>query len=293
MKIDDLKLFIRIVELGSFTAAANALELPRANVSRRISELESTLNVQLFFRTTRKISLTQHGEAYYSELLKALEALEKANQIAIDSTVSPKGVIKIGLLPESDETLQPLLLSFQDKYQDIELDIRSINNGFIDLQQQGLDVAIHGGKIHDANIVARKVLELERHLVASPEYLTKYGSPTDLPDVMNHQTICFRWPGGELDNRWQIAEHELVVKSKLSSNNIGFVKRSVILGRGIGFLPTILISKELEDGSLMKILPGYKSETEDVWLLYPQRKTISHATHLLIDFFLDEMPKLV
>lgn len=292
MKVEDLTLFTVVVKLGSFTAAANALDLPRGNVSRRISELEQHLGVALFFRTTRQLSLTQHGEAYHQKLLTALDALEQANDAAQQVSDSPKGKIKFGLLPESNGPLQDIIFSFQDKYPDIELDIRIINNGFLDMYPQGLDLAVHGGELHNSNIVARKVFGFKRILVASPEYLTLNPNINKIGDIEHCDCICYRWPNGEIENQWHLNEAHLQIATKLTSNSIGFVKNSIIHGRGIGFLPQMLIGDEIRNGQLVHILPDYCSKKEDVWLLSPENKGVSRVTRLLIDHLLKEMPKL-
>lgn len=292
MKIEDLKLFTTVVELGSFTAAANALDLPRANVSRRINDLEKALNMQLFFRTTRSLSVTKSGELYYNELQKALSALEKANHMASNLLEVPNGQVKLGLLPETGDILQTALFKFQDLYPEIELDIRSINNGFLDMYRQGLDLAMHGGRLHDTNIVARKVLDLQRIFVASPDYLAKSGTPTTFKELSNHPFICFRWPSGDVDKQWEIAEQIVKVEPKLISDSIGFVKRATMSHRGVSMLPQLLIKQELEDGTLINLFPNDTIQKEDAWLLYPQRKALSHASQLLIDFLLQEIPKL-
>lgn len=291
MKVEDLTLFTVVVKLGSFTAAANALDLPRGNVSRRISELEQDLGVALFFRTTRQLSLTQHGEAYHQKLLKALEALEQAKDAAQQVSDSPKGKIKFGLLPESDGPLQDIIFSFQDKYPDIELDIRIINNGFLDMYPQGLDLAVHGGELLNSNIIARKVFGLKRILVASPEYLAQNLNINKIQDIENCDCVCYRWPNGEIENQWHLNDEYLQVGTKLTSNSIGFVKNSIIHGRGIGFLPQMLVGDEIRNGTLIHLLPDYCSAKDDIWLLSPEHKGISRVTRLLIDHLLTEMPK--
>lgn len=293
MKIDDLKLFIKVVELGSFTAAANALDLPRANVSRRIGELEQSLGAQLFHRTTRSLSLTNNGEAYYENLQKALTMLDSANEQVSNDTNEVRGRIKLGLLPETDELVRPILFNFHDKYPHVELDIRNINNGFRDMFQQGLDIAFHGGALFDSDIVARKLLTLDRCLVASPNYLETHGMPDNLEQLKEHQCVCFRWPNGEVDNVWHFQEQSVQLHPKLISNNIGFIKNATILDRGITFMPKLLVKRELESGSLVQLLSQYSVTEESGWLLYPQPKTLSQASRLLIDHLIKEVPKLV
>ncbi|AUW06751.1 LysR family transcriptional regulator [Vibrio campbellii] len=293
MKIDDLKLFIKVVELGSFTAAANALDLPRANVSRRIGDLEQSLGAQLFHRTTRSLSLTNNGEAYYENLQKALTMLDSANEQVSNDTNEVRGRIKLGLLPETDELVRPILFDFHDKYPHVELDIRNINNGFRDMFQQGLDIAFHGGALFDSDIVARKLLTLDRCLVASPNYLETHGMPDNLEQLKEHQCVCFRWPNGEVDNVWHFQEQSVQLSPKLISNNIGFIKNATILNRGITFMPKVLVRRELESGDLVQLLSHYSVTEESGWLLYPQPKTLSQASRLLIDHLTNEIPKLI
>ena len=292
MKIEDLKLFTTVVELGSFTAAANALDLPRGNVSRRISDLEASLGIQLFIRTTRSLSLTQSGELYYKELLIALGALEKANHVASNLSELPHGKIKIGLLPETSDILQSTLFRFQDMYPEVELDIRSINNGFVDMHRQGLDIAMHGGRLSDANIVARKLMDLQRVFVASPDFITKEGQPVSVQELSNYPFVCFRWPTGDIDQQWDIANINVTVEPSIVSDSIGFVKGGAIRHRGIALLPELLVRQEIKDGTLVNLFPNDTLQKEEAWLLYPQRKALSHASQLLVDFLLQELPKL-
>ncbi|MGP8306142.1 LysR family transcriptional regulator [Vibrio sp. YIC-376] len=293
MRVDDLKLFTKVVELGSFTAAAHALDLPRANVSRRIGELERHLGTQLFHRTTRSLSLTNNGEAYHEELLKALALLDTANKHVSNKSNEVRGRIKLGLLPETYEMLQPILFDFQDQNPQVVLDIRNINNGFLDMFQQGLDIAFHGGALFDADIVARKILTLDRCVVASPNYLRERGTPGTLEELSDHQCICFRWPSGDVDNIWRFQEQNVSLQPKLISNNVGFIKSSTVLGRGISYVPKLLVKNELDAGKLTHILSEYSVTKETGWLLYPQPKTLSQASRLLIEHLCENIPKLV
>lgn len=292
MKIADLKLFTKVVELGSFTAAANALDLPRANVSRRINELEQAVGSQLFHRTTRKLSLTNSGSTYYDEILQAIELFDRAQQSLSSSRDTLTGKVKLGVLPETYDLLQPILFEFHDKYPDIQLDIRSISNGFNEIFQQGLDIAIHGGAIFDSDIVARKVIQYHRVLVASPEYIEEFGALESLTDLNHHKCICFRWPSGDVDSQWHFDSGTASVEANLIANSIGFVKGATIRGRGISFLPTMMIQSELKQGALVSLLPKETAILEDGWLLYPQPKTLNRASKALIEHLSSEIPRL-
>lgn len=172
---------------------------------------------------------------------KVLTLLDSANQQASNESIEVRGKIKLGLLPETYEHLQPILFEFQDQYPQVELDIRNINNGFIDMFQQGLDIALHGGMLFDSDIVARKILTLDRCVVASPNYLQTHGTPATLEELSDHQCICFRWPNGNVDNLWHFQEQNVALKPKLISNNIGFIKSSTVLDRGISYIPKLLV----------------------------------------------------
>ena len=291
MRIEDLNLFTIVVKLGSFTAAANALDLPRANVSRRIGELEKSLNAQLFFRTTRQLRLAQHGEVYYHELLTVLEGFEQAKNKLLDIDEKPVGKVKVGFLPESDEALQPALAKFQQMYPDIELDLRITNNYATDIYSQALDFVLHAGKVQDSGFIARRLLSLGRSIYASPEYLNKHGEPKTLQQLAQHETICYRWPDGTLDDKWDLISDIVKVNCRFSCNHMGFVRRAIVGGQGIGFMPPLFALAAIENHSIVRILSEYESKKEDVWLIYPDRKGISLPTRLLIDFLLQEIPK--
>ena len=292
MKIEDLKLFVKVVELGSFTAAANALDLPRANVSRRINELENGLLVSLFHRTTRSLSLTNQGEIYYHEMVKALTLFDNANHAINQSDSLIKGKVKLGILSETHDILKPILFHFLDQYPDVELDIRVIQNGFIDMYQQGLDIAFHGGELIDSDLIARKILPLDRCLVAAPQYIARLGKPNHIEDLHEHNALCFRWPNGEVDQHWKFVEGVITINSKLVSSSIAFLKDATLAGRGIAFLPNIIVANEIKNGTLIPILPQVSALAEHGYLLYPQPRSLNHASRQLIEYFIQEIPKL-
>ncbi|AJR05434.1 LysR family transcriptional regulator [Photobacterium gaetbulicola] len=292
MRLDDLKLFTTVVELGSFSAAANALDLPRANVSRRIGELEKHLNAQLFFRTTRKLRLTQHGEVLYHELLQVVQGIEKAQEAMYQLDSKPAGKVKIGALPDSDELLQPILNQFQLQYPDIELDVRFSTNGYRDLYEQGLDLSFHVGPLQDSSLVARHITSINRFLLASPDYIAQYGAPESINDLAQHRCICYRWSDGRIEDTWRFTDSTLKVKPILSSNSTGYIRRSMIAGQGISFLPLLLAINAMESGELIRILPDCQSQSEDVWLIYPDRMGVSQATRALINHLLEHLPKI-
>ncbi len=291
MRIDDLKLFIKVADLGGFSAAANALDLPRANVSRRINQLEHALQAPLFHRTTRSFSLTNQGEVYYFECTKALAILDNVHHAVSLDAEAIKGKVKLGILAETHVLLQPILFDFMDRYPDVELDIRVISNGFIEMDQQGLDIAFHGGKLIDSDIVARQLMSLDRCVVASQSYLHKCGEPKEVKELRQHQALCFRWPNGKVDLDWHLAESSVTVETKLVSNSVAFLKESAVAGRGLAFLPKALVLKELTEGQLVTVLENAAAKEEHAYVLYRRSKTLNVACRKLLDFLFEEFPK--
>ena len=201
------------------------------------------------------------------------------------------GKVKVGFLPESDEALQPALAKFQQMYPDIELDLRITNNYATDIYSQALDFVLHAGKVQDSGFIARRLLSLGRSIYASPEYLNKHGEPKTLQQLAQHETICYRWPDGTLDDKWDLISDIVQVNCRFSCNHMGFVRRAIVGGQGIGFMPPLFALAAIENHSIVRILSEYESKKEDVWLIYPDRKGISLPTRLLIDFLLQEIPK--
>jgi len=293
LKITDLKLFIKVVKLGSFTAAATALDLPRANVSRRINDLEKALQTPLFHRTTRKLSLTNQAESYYHDLVKAIDMLDAANQSLIHDIDNIKGKVKVGIIPECHDILQPALFTFLDKHPDVELDLRVISNGFNDMHNQGLDIAFHGGRLIDSDLIARKLFKFDRCLVASPAYIEKHGAPQTVEELGNHHALCFRWPTGEVERQWHFANASITVDSKFVSNSPDFVRSAAISGRGIAFFPKVLVNDDIKNDRLTALLTGEPTVEEHCYILYHPTKTLNFATKTLLDFLLSELPKLI
>lgn len=292
MKIEDLKLFVKVVELGSFTAAANSLELPRANVSRRINELETSLDVKLFHRTTRSLSLTHQGEVYYEELLKALDMLDNANNMLLKDSNRVAGRIKLGLLPDTLEFVQPLLFDFMEQYPEVILDIRYISNGFTDMFEQGLDMALHGGKLVDSDIVARRLFPVGACVVAAPSYIEKHGPIDILKDIGRHQVLCFRWPTGEVYDHYKADGMELEVKPMLVSSSLSLLKNALLAGKGIGLLPTIIAREELEKGRLVRLVNDDELKWSDCYILHPQSRALTAASRALIEYLVKVVPEL-
>ncbi|GEM80293.1 LysR family transcriptional regulator [Vibrio superstes] len=291
MKTEDLKLFLRVVELGSFTAAANALDLPRANVSRRINDLEKEINTQLFHRTTRSLSLTHNGESYFSKVQRIVELLDDANQEVTFSSKEVSGRVKLGLIAETYEFIQSALFEFHEQYPNVEIDLRTVSNGFKEFYQHGLDISFHGGKLEDSDLIAKPLITLKHSLLASPEYLQSHAKINSLEDLKQHEILCYRWPSGSVDNLWLFDSDQILVSPWLVCNSVGLIRRSLVMGKGISFLPDAMVQEELEQGKIVRILSDLSSVGYQAYLLHPKPQTLNHASRILIDYLAQKIPE--
>ncbi len=292
MKIKDLRLFLSVVELGSFAAAASAIDAPRALVSRRIGELEAELGSKLFTRTTRKLSLTSTGENYYQQLMEIVPRLESLNESVRNQRNTPTGSVKLGLIGDADIIAHNLLQDFLHTYPQITLETHVSHSGYRDILTHGLDACVHIGDIQDNSFIARPLIRICRKLYASPDYIATNGAPVSLDDLDHHALIISRWFNGELDNRWKFNFGEYRAYSRLISNSSHYVKHAVLCGAGISLLSELSVIGELESGSLVEVLPDHEVYIDDAWLVYPSRKGMTHATRLLIDSIMNEAERI-
>ncbi|MBY5921129.1 LysR family transcriptional regulator [Ferrimonas balearica] len=292
MRTDDLKLFMTVVELGSFSAAAEAMDLPRANVSRRINELEKRLGSTLFTRTTRKLSLTPIGQELYQRFEILMPQLDAALDSARSQSLHPVGKVKLGLLPEAELILHPLLQQFMTRYPRISLEVYISTLGYQDIITQGLDLSLHAGQLEDSSFVARSMGRFGRALYASPEYLSQNGCPEKLTDLAHHRLLGFRWPDGRTERHWHFEDASVPVEATLISNSMTYLRRATLDGTGICHLPELQAFQHVQSGELVPLLTDIKSPQEEVWLVYRDRMGLSHGARLLMEWLLTEVPKI-
>lgn len=292
MRTDDLKLFMTVVDLGSFSAAAEALNLPRANVSRRIGELEKRLGSTLFTRTTRKLSLTPVGQDLYQRFETLMPMLDAALDSVRSQSQHPVGRVKLGLLPEAEVILHPLLQRFMERYPQIALEVYVSPNGYQNIIQLGLDLCLHAGPLPDSSFVARSLGRFGRALYASPDYLARHGHPHRLDQLSEHRLLGFRWPDGRYEQHWQFEHAAVPVSSTLLSNSMTYLRRATVDGAGICHLPELQAVQHVQRGELVPLLTEYKSPQEEVWLVYRDRLGLSHGARLLMEWLLIEVPKI-
>jgi len=252
---EELAIFVAVVESGSFSRAAEQMEMANSAVSRSVKKLENKLGVELLTRTTRQVNLTQEGEWYFRRMQKLLQEMASAESDLIESRKIPSGLLRIdAATPVLLHLLMPMIKPFRQRYPEITLSLVS-SETFINLIERKVDVAIRAGNLSDSTLRARPLFTSYRKIVASPAYLAEYGIPLSVSDLQAHHCLGFVEPLRL--NRWPVAQADgqlLDIKTGTTSNSGETIKHLCVSGNGIACLSDYLINNEIENGSLIELL---------------------------------------
>lgn len=280
--------FTRVVELESFTKAALSLNLPKTTVSAQVLALEKRLRVKLLHRTTRRISVTTDGAAYYERAIRLLNELEETEAALNQATATAKGRLRVDVpTPLGRLVIIPALPDFLKKYPEIQLEI-GCDDRPIDLLEEGVDCVIRIGNLLDSSLVARRVGTMQFLLVASPDYLKIYGTPQTPDDLQRHQAVhFFSSKTGKVRNfilQQDGVEQEIPTIRKLAINNGDAIVAAALAGIGICQLPTFMVQGYLNDGKLEKVLDDYGVGSLPINALYPQNRHLSSKVRAFIEW---------
>ena len=284
--ITDLEIFARVARTGNMSAAGREMGLSPAVVSKRISLLEDKLNVRLFQRTTRQLTLTETGEGYFKRVVDILNLIEEAENFVNRRNTTPRGLLKV-TAPTSFSRLHiaPFLPAFLDKFPEIELEFHLTDN-FVDIIREGFDLAIRIGELQDSSLVQRKLAADTRVICASPKYLesAEPGMPKSLADLDFHNCLS----AGAQDY-WRLegpdGQHQLRVKGNIRSNSFEFMREARLSGLGLGLRSTWDIGPELKSGALQVVLPEYSgSSNVAIYAVYPCRDFMPEKVNVFIEY---------
>lgn len=282
-QLQDMALFALVAECGSFTAAANRAGLPKSSVSQRVGQLELALGLRLINRTTRQLNLTFAGERYLVHCQEMLQASERAATAIERLRDNPSGRLRITSPAGIGATLLARLnTAFQQEYPDVTLDV-SVSDEICDLVQGGYDVALRTGRPHDSSLIGRRIGYCERLLVASPDYLAAHPPLAHPGQLSEHRSIAHRaW------NEWVLKRGEEYYRWLLPpahvTDNLVYARECALGNAGITLLPRFLTEDGLLQGRLLRVLPEWEMEGNELWLVYPGRKLNSPALMRFIDF---------
>jgi len=287
--------FVYVAEHESFTQGAKALGISTAQVSRQISALEQRLNIKLLYRTTRRVSLTEEGRVFYQHCRGVLDGLDAAEQAVSNLQSKPQGKIKLTApVTYGEQQLLPLINDFMVQYQDIEVSA-FLSNQKIDLIEGGYDLAIRIGKLNDSTMMAKKLSQRTNFVCAAPAYLDRYGIPTALNDLSQHNCLLGTrdyWHFIDTDPRVSEdagKEKNLRVSGTVQYNSGYSLVDAALKGLGIVQLPDYYVQKYLASSELVSLLDDYREPTENIWAVYPHNRHLSPKIRLLVDYLAEQL----
>ncbi|WP_122501784.1 LysR family transcriptional regulator [Pseudomonas viridiflava] len=287
-RFNAMRVFTRIVELGGFARAAESLQMPRASVTILIKQLEAHLGVQLLQRTTRQVSATPDGNAYYQRCLSLLADLEDAESAFSSLNAGPKGLLRVDLpMSLGCMIVMPSLPEFTRRYPQIELEI-GMSDRQVYLIREGVDCVLRAGSSHDEALVARPLENLTQMTCASRAYLDQHGSPLDLDELAQHQVIEYfstgtnKRYGLQFMVRGQL--HEPRLPRSIAVNSAEGYVAACEAGFGLIQAPRYHIADKLRSGTLVEVLREYRPPALPLMALYPPHRQLSRRVRVFVDW---------
>jgi DNA-binding transcriptional LysR family regulator len=283
----EMQMFIRVVDAGSISGAAERLGIAKSAVSRRLAELENRLGAELLHRTTRRLNLTDSGRAFLERAQTILADLDEAEAAVSQAHTALKGRLRVALpLSFGLLHLAPLIEEFMLLHPDVEFDL-DFNDRQIDLMQEGFDLAIRIANLPDSSLIARRLAPIRHLLCASPAYLKKYGTPTRPEDLQNH--VCLAYSNLANPGVWQFRTQAGVVGSVqvpviLKANNGDFLCRAAQAGQGLILHPTFYLHEAILSGALVPLLTDIAWPELNAYAVYPPTRHLSSRVRALVDF---------
>lgn len=286
-RFEDLRTFVTLAQAGGFAAAADRLGIVKSAVSRRIRELEERLDVRLVHRTTRQISLTDAGRAYYERAAEILASLESLDDAARSDSQKPKGKLRISApVSFSIHCLAATIVRFQTRYPAIQVEVDT-SDRFVDIVQDGFDLAVRIARLKDSALIARRIVTVRHAACASPAYLDQRGRPKTPADLSDHDGIVYSYR--DEDDYWTFADKTVAKpKSCLCFSNADTIREAAIAGAGIANLPTFVVADAVARGELELVLTGYEREPIAMHTVFPATQHVPTRVRAFIDFLIDE-----
>ena len=290
-KFESMRAFTRVVEAGGFAAAARDIGLSRSAVNKLVMNLEDDLKVQLLHRTTRKVTPTETGLAFYDRCIAILADLAEAEQAASQLQTEPRGRLRINA-PMTFGTLHlaPAITDFLLQYPDLHIEL-ALNDRFIDPVEEGFDLTVRiAAPPESASLIVHRLATAKRVLCASPNYLRQHGTPQHPDDLK--QRSCLHYGYLSNQNQWRLTDpqgtdHTVTVQGKLCSNNGESLREATLKGLGIALLPTFIVGEDLKQGRLTAVLTDYLPIEIAVYVIYPINRHLSTKVQLLTEFLRD------
>ncbi|MEH6801205.1 MAG: LysR family transcriptional regulator [Halopseudomonas sabulinigri] len=289
-QLEDMQLFVSVLEFGSFTAAAGELGLSKQFVSRRVAALEARLGVRLINRSTRKLNATVLGQSYFERARRILQDVAETDMLVSEQGASPRGALRLSA-PMSFGTLHlsTLLPDFMRLYPDVSIEL-DLSDRTVDLLGEGYDMAIRIGALADSTLIARQLAAMDMVTCASPAYLEAHPAPQTPADLRQHECMLY---GHSKTVEWRYwidgRSQAVAVQGRYRVNNGELVRDAAIAGLGLTMLPAFIVSEALARGDLATVLNSYQLPTTKVYAVYPQHRQSSLLVQGLVDYLRDAL----
>lgn len=284
MDLNELLVFAKVVQAGSFTAAAAALRMPKSTVSRKVSELETRVGAQLLQRTTRKLRLTEVGRAYFEHCARVVAEAEQAEEVVTRMQSAPHGLLRV-TAPLNFPVLGPLAARFLARYPEVQLEMVCTDRR-VDLVAEGFDVGVRAGVLTDSTLIARKLGSIERVVVASPAYVEAHGPPRKPADLERHDCLVFG--AGREGNVWALQSGgrsvSVPVRARMVVNDFDMLRAAALEGAGVAMLGLHTCAEDLAAGRLQRMLPGWNSPGTPLHAVYPSSRHLAPKVGAFVDF---------
>lgn len=288
----EMQTFVKVAESGSISATAERLNIAKSAVSRRLADLETRLGAQLLHRTTRRISLTDAGRAYFQQAQRLLAELEEVEQSVAHQQTDLRGVLRVAApLSFGIKHLSPLLIQFMAEHPALQLEL-NLDDRTVNLLEEGVDLAIRIGHLADSSLIARRLARVQNIVCASPAYLAQYGEPHTPGELKNHQVLSYSHVPDSLQWQFQLAPDKLLnvrPPVKMRANNGDVLLQAAIAGLGICISPDFICDDALNSGLLKPILQQYPQPNIAIYAVYPAQRHLPRRVRVLIDFLAERL----
>ncbi|WP_198329931.1 LysR family transcriptional regulator [Psychrobacter cibarius] len=291
-KADDMILFVQVVEEGSFSRVAEKLSLTNSVVSKRIARLEENLNIQLLYRTTRKLSLTDAGRALYNKAKIAKSAFQEAENAVTGYGEDMKGHIRITMpVVSANFIFSESIAEFCKQHPEVSVELQ-ITNRLVDLIEEGFDLALRTAVLEDSSLIARRLIDSQWIICATPAYLEQHGAPQTPEQLQNHECLVYKFDN-TANSTWPLyidgKEQLISVHGRFHSNHLSAIKQAALSDLGIAFLPQVLIYEEIQKNTLTQILQCFTSKKLGLYAVYPKARQPDQKLKLLVAHLRDSL----
>lgn len=287
-RIDLFRIFARVVECASFTRAADTLGLPRSSVSTAVQELERRVGARLLHRTTRRVSPTQDGAAFYDRCQRVVSDVEETENLFRQNAAQPSGRLRVDVPGRIGRLIvAPALPGFLDRYPQIDIDL-GVSDRAVNLVEDGVDCVLRVGPLSDSGLIARPIGRLALINAASPGYLARHGTPAAPDDLGDHWAVNYASPSNGRVEEWEWLENgalrTLPLRGRVTVNSAEASIACCLAGLGLIQIPAYDIRAHLEAGELVEVMPHHRAEPMPMTLLYPHRQHLSRRLQVFADW---------